>query len=67
LPGVDVEARLAVAGPEAAVIVYQHYETGAGEHPRELVQTVLADAGKAGRHRDRRSRSRHVGDEQPAT
>ena len=42
-PGVDVEARPAVADPEPAVIMDQHHEPGVGEHPREPVQTVFTD------------------------
>jgi hypothetical protein len=47
------------------MIMDQHDKTGVGEHPGEAIQAVLADPGKAVRHRDRRARPLRIGDKQP--
>ncbi len=53
-PRVDVVARRAVAGPEAAVVVHQHNETRVSEHSGESLQPVVLHPRKAVRHGDGR-------------
>ena len=51
-PGVDLLARLAVAGPEVAVVEHQRPQPAGGEHLGEAVQVHLLDGGEAVGHDD---------------
>ena len=51
-PRVDVVARRALAGPEAAVVVYHHNETRVSEHSGESLKPVVLHPGETVRHRD---------------
>ena len=64
-PRVDDEAWLTVADPEPAVIMHQHHQTRLGEHPRKPVPNRVRGSQQSRAHRDRRSRSRPVGNKQP--
>ena len=56
LPGIDLLARLAVAGAEVAVVEDERREAGGGEHLGEAVEIHLLHGREAVRHDDRRAR-----------
>jgi hypothetical protein len=55
-PRVNVKARSAVAGPEAAMVVHQHHESRISEHSGESLQPIT-HPGIAVGHRDTRVRT----------
>jgi len=65
-PGIDIVARLAVAGAEPAVIVHEHDEPVVSERLREALEPHLLDARVAMGHGDRGVRPGAVGQVQPA-
>src|ERR1700747_1396635 len=65
LPRVDIPALYPVAGPETAMIMDQHDETGFREGACESFYAMLLHAGIAVRHRNRRRGAFGVGNEQP--
>jgi hypothetical protein len=65
-PRVDVKPRLAVAVPEAAMVVHQHHKPCLGEHPGESLQPMLTHPGIAVGHRDTRTRTGPLRHKQPA-
>jgi hypothetical protein len=67
LPGVDLLARLAVAGAEIAVVEHQRPQPPGGERLGEVVQVHFLDRGEAVGHDDGGDRAAGlIGEVQPA-